>query len=143
MASARQSKERVPAIDGWFTIDGEPALLGTRCATCGTSFFPREESFCRNPECDGTDLREVRLSRRGTVWSWTRNHYAPPPPYVAPDPFEPYGVAAVELAEERIVVLGQVTGAGDLSIGDEMELVVDTLYEDDDREYLVWKWRRA
>ena len=23
----------------------------------------------------------------------------------------------------------------------EVELVLDTLYEDDDHEYLVWKWR--
>ena len=24
-----------------------------------------------------------------------------------------------------------------------MELVLDTLYEDDDNEYVVWKWRPA
>jgi hypothetical protein len=26
-------------------------------------------------------------------------------------------------------------------VGAEVELVLDTLYEDDDNEYLVWKWR--
>ena len=26
-------------------------------------------------------------------------------------------------------------------MGTEVELVVDTLFEDDDNEYLVWKWR--
>jgi len=32
-------------------------------------------------------------------------------------------------------------GVDDLAVGDEVELVLDTLYEDDDHEYLVWKWR--
>jgi uncharacterized OB-fold protein len=135
-------KARVPAVDGWFTTDDEPALLGTRCEACGTFFFPREDSFCRNPACDGTDLREVRLSRRGKVWASTVNRYAPPAPYVASDPFEPFAVAAVELPEERMVVLGQVAGTSDmLPVGTEVELVVDTLFEDDEQEVLVWKWR--
>jgi uncharacterized OB-fold protein len=136
-------KARVPAVDGWFTIDDEPSLLGTRCEACGTFFFPREDAFCRNPSCDGTDLREVRLSRRGKVWSSTVNRYAPPPPYVSPsDPFQPFGVAAVELPEERVIVLGQVAGDAEvLPVGTEVELVVDMLSEDDENEYLVWKWR--
>ena len=134
-------KQRVPAIEGWFTIDEQPHLLGTRCGTCGTYTFPPERSFCRNPQCTGTDLEEVELSRRGRVWSSTVNHYAPPPPAISPDPFVPYGVAAVELNEERMVVLGRVEGDIPNPIGTEVELVVDTLYEDDDGEYLVWKWR--
>jgi uncharacterized OB-fold protein len=63
---------------------------------------------------------------------------------VAADPFEPYAIAAVELEEEKMVVLGQVVpgvGVDQLEAGMEMELVVDTLHEDDDREYTVWKWR--
>ena len=138
------AKQRVPAIDGWFTTDErEPHLLGTRCSTCSTSFFPPETNFCRNPHCDGTALEEVRLSRRGRVWSSTVNHYPPPPPAVSPEPFEPYGVAAVELSEERIVILGQVAGGGTepLPVGAEVELVLEPLLEDDDHEYLVWKWR--
>jgi uncharacterized protein len=135
-------KTLVPAMDGWLAVDGEPALLGTRCAGCGTYFFPREDSFCRNPECDSTDLQEVRLSRRGTVWSSTVNHFEPPKPYVSWGPFEPYAVAAVALAAERLVVLGQISGSSEpIPIGTEVELVVEPLYEDDDHRYLVWKWR--
>ena len=135
------SKPQIPAIEGWFTTGEAPALLGTRCAECGTYFFPREQTFCRNPGCRSTSLDEVALSRRGTVWSYTTNHYAPPAPYVAPDPFVPYTVAAVELAEEKLVVLGQLAGApDDLDVGREVELVIDTLFEDDEHEYVVWKW---
>jgi uncharacterized OB-fold protein len=62
---------------------------------------------------------------------------------MSPDPFEPYTVAAVELEAEKMVVLGQVSGASvaDLEAGMEMEIVLDTLYEDDEHEYMVWKWR--
>lgn len=139
-------KPKVPAIEGWFTTDPDsPALIGTRCTACGTYSFPRETSLCKNPDCTSRELEEVELSRRGAIWSYTNACYQPPPPYVpTTDPFEPFAIAAVELAEEKMVVLGQlVPGVAleDLSIGTEVELVVDTLYEDDDHEYLVWKWR--
>ena len=139
------AKTRAPAVEGWFTMDASaPALLGTRCTECGTYFFPRETRFCRNPACDGTELEEVPLSRRGKVWSFTDNRYQPPPPYMSPDPFEPYAIAAVELAEERMVVLGQLAGGAsidDLRVGQEVELVLETLYEDDENAYVVWKWQ--
>ena len=140
-------KARVPAVDGWFTLDeASPQLLGTRCKACGSYFFPKETSFCRNPNCASSDFEETPLSRRGKLWSFTDNRYAPPKPYMAGDPFEPYAVAAVELEREKMVVLGQVAGAvgcDQLHAGQEMELVLDTLYEDDANEYLVWKWRPA
>lgn len=138
--TAMASRQRVPAIEGWFTLDkSAPTLLGTRCAGCGTYFFPKELRSCRNPSCGGTELEEVPLSRRGRIWSYTINHYAPPSPAVAE---APYGVAAVELAQERMIVLGQIEGdAAGLRVGDEMELTVGSLYEDDEGEYLVWKWK--
>ncbi len=140
-------KARVPAVDGWFTLDEtRPQLLGTRCKACGTYFFPKETSFCRNPRCAGSEFEEVPLSARGKLWSFTDNRYAPPKPYMAGDPFEPYAVAAVELEREKMVVLGQVAkgvGCEQLHAGQEMELVLDTLYEDAANEYLVWKWRPA
>jgi uncharacterized OB-fold protein len=138
------TKTRVPAVEGWFSADEPPALLGSRCSGCGTYAFPREAMFCRNPACESTDFEEVPLSRRGRVWSYTDACYTPPAPYVAGDPYEPFCIAAVELSAEKMVVLGQVTAGvtvGDLTVGTEVELVVDTLYEDDDHEYLVWKWR--
>lgn len=142
------AKQRVPAVEGWFTTDSRaPALLGTRCRSCGSYFFPRETYLCRNPRCTGRDLDEVELSRSGTIWSFTDACYQPPPPYVpTTDPFEPFTIAAVELEEEKMVVLGQMVPGvkvGDLAAGQRVELVVDTLYEDDDREYLVWKWKPA
>jgi len=63
---------------------------------------------------------------------------------VAADPYVPFCLAAVELAAEKLVVMGQVVPevtVDDLTVGTEVELVVEVLYEDDDHEYLVWKWR--
>jgi uncharacterized OB-fold protein len=137
-------KTKRPAISGWFTLDEEdPRLLGTRCGACGSYFFPKETFRCRNPRCQSDDLGEVELSSRGTIWSYTVNHYPPPPPALSPEPFRPYAIAAVELSEERIVILGQVPhgSESDLALGASADLVVDTLYEDDEAEYLVWKWR--
>ncbi len=139
------AKTRLPAIEGWFTTDeADPALLGSRCETCGTYAFPAATAFCGNPECAGTTFDRVPLSRRGRVWSYTNACYQPPAPYVAADPFVPFALAAVELDAEQMVVMGQVVpgvGVEDLTVGDEVELVLDTLYEDDEAEYLVWKWR--
>jgi hypothetical protein len=137
---------RVPAVEGWFTLGdgGAPALLGSRCAGCGTYAFPAEAQFCRNPDCESEEFETVELSRRGRIWSYTDARYQPPPPYVAADPYVPFCLAAVELAEEKLVVMGQVTEGvtvDDLKVGDEVELVVDTLYAEGDSEYLVWKWR--
>ena len=139
-------KPRKPAIEGWFTLDpASPRLLGTRCKACGTVYFPKETTFCRNPGCASTDFDETQLSPRGRLWSFTNNCYAPPEPYIAPDPFVPYAIAAVELEAEKLVVLGQVEGAGveQLEAGMEMELCLGRLYEDADAEYVVWKWRPA
>ncbi|HVX19923.1 MAG TPA: OB-fold domain-containing protein [Acidimicrobiales bacterium] len=144
-AAGGGTKARVPALDGWFTMDeAAPALLGSRCTSCGTYAFPAEQSFCRNPRCESTEFDQVELSRRGRIWSYTDARYQPPPPYVAADPYVPFALAAVELADEKMVVMGQVVpgvSVDDLSVGDPVELVLDTLYEDDDHQYVVWKWR--
>jgi len=138
---------RVPAVEGWFTTgeDGAaPALLGSRCTGCGTYAFPPEAGYCRNPDCASTSFETVELSRRGRVWSYTDARYQPPAPYVAADPYVPFCLAAVELAAEKLVVMGQVVGGvtvDDLTVGDEVELVVDTLYSEDGVDHLVWKWR--
>ena len=76
------------------------------------------------------------LSRRGTG---VVLHRRPLPAAAAlrpgHRPYEPFALAAVELADEGLVVLGQVAsgyGVDDLAVGREVELVVEPLYTDDD-----------
>ncbi|EUA35205.1 hypothetical protein I552_5995 [Mycobacterium xenopi 3993] len=68
-----------PAIEGWFATDeaGVPHLIGSKCPRCGTYVFPPRPNTCPNPACDGDQLDAVPLSRRGTLWSYTENRYAP------------------------------------------------------------------
>ena len=138
-------RQRTPAIDGWFTTGDEPALLGNRCTTCGTVFFPKASFFCRNPACSGEEFEETALSRRGRIWSFTDAQYQPPPPYVPRSAdYTPFAIAAVELADEQMVVLGQVAdgyGVADLQVGQPVELVVEDLFSDDDNDYVVYKWK--
>ena len=89
---------------------------------------------------------KAALSTRGRVWSFTNSCYAPPTPYVVTtDPFEPITIAAVELEDEKMVVMGQVEGASvaDLEAGMEMEITTAVLNEDDENQYIVWRWQKA
>jgi uncharacterized OB-fold protein len=136
-----------PALgaDGWFTTDPEPALVGHRCPACGTVAFPKPALGCPNPTCASDELDPTPLSRRGRIWSYTDACYQPPAPYVPPtEEHVPFCIAAVELPAERLIVLGQVVAGvtvDDLSIGQEVELVVDTLFVDDEAEHQIFKWQ--
>lgn len=137
-----------PAIAGWFTDGESPTLIASRCTRCGNLAFPppppEATSFCRNPSCDGEEHQPQPLSRTGRVWSYTDAQYQPPAPFIAPtDPFEPFALAAVELPE-GLVVLGQVAsgyGVTDLAVGTDVELVVETLYEDESGTHTIWRWK--
>ncbi len=137
-------KSKVAALPGWFSLDGEPHLIGSRCTACGTYYFPVRTMACRNPACGKDDLEQVPLSRTGKLWSFTDACYQPPEPFVAPEPFVPFAIAAVELEHERMTVLGQVTGGIEVSqlrLGMTMELVLEPLFADEATECLIWKWR--
>ena len=128
-----------PVVEGWFAADPEPHLIGARCPTCGTYVFPPRATDCPNPACESAVLEPVVLSRRGTLWSYAENRYAPPPPYIAAEPFEPYSLAAVELAAEGIIVLGPVAAgvtAAELTVGMPMQLEIGNL--NDGPAIYVW-----
>ncbi|HRE01845.1 MAG TPA: OB-fold domain-containing protein [Ilumatobacteraceae bacterium] len=135
-------------MTGWFTErsatgTNRPALTGQRCGTCGTYVFPPRSGGCPSPHCTADELESVELSSAGRVWSYTENRYAPPPPYVAPDPFVPYALAAVELEREGIVVLGKVGDgllAADLRVGMPMRLGLEVSHRDGDHDVIVYTW---
>lgn len=140
------TKPLAPAIEGWHTMSSKPHLIGTQCSECGTYFFPKQNHYCKNPQCESTQFEEVELSRTGKIWSYTNACYKPPAPFVAPEPFEPYAIAAVQLDKEQMVVLGQVvTGVAveDLKVGMPMELVLESLHETDEDTRVTWKWQPA
>src|SRR6266568_3084509 len=122
-----------PGTEGWYRegsgFDDRAesfALLASRCTTCGAlSFPPRRIPGCPDPDCDGLEGEPAALSTSGTLWSYTDARYAPPPPYPRPPDteFAPYTLAAVELAAEKMIVLGQVVPgveAASLRVGEPM-----------------------
>jgi uncharacterized protein len=101
-----------------------PQLVGSRCRRCAVVAFPRQASCAA---CTSTDVEERRLSRRGTLWTWTVQCFPPKsPPYAGvADDFEPYGVGYVELpGEVRVEARLTESDPERLSIGMPMELVL-------------------
>ena len=132
---------RVPAIEGWFTDnEAEPQLIGTRGTTSGSYFFPPTLAVSANPNAPFEDREPALLSRTGTLWSYTTNHYSPPEPSVQ---VAPYTVCAVELATEQMVILGPLATGADptqLKIGMHMELVIGPLFTEGDVEHTMYQW---
>ena len=108
--------------------------------------LPRARGVLPQPGVPGAAFDEVELSRTGHS---VVLHRRPVPAAARPtspptDPYEPFALAAVELADEQLVVLGQVAsgyGVDDLTVGTPVELVVEPLYEDDGVDHLIWRWK--
>ena len=46
------------------------ALAGSRCRTCSTVTFPRQDSC---PRCAGVDVEVHALATEGTIWAFTEH----------------------------------------------------------------------
>lgn len=148
-------RKRIPVVAGWFTEDGaeeEFRLLGTRCPLCASVFFPARTASAA--------IRAVRAASRSRFRcrGAARSGRTPTAatgrrPYLSdPDvPWEPYTLVAVELAAERMVVLGQAApgvGVADLAVGMTVEVVPGVLGadsgaggNDDGTVWTTWHWR--
>ena len=112
-----------PLADGLFTWPSDsPALIGTRCGSCGEITFP---SHYGCPRCASADMVSIELSRNGTVWTWTTQNFRPPPPYAGPEEFTPYHIGYVALPGE-VIVEAYLTGFTDRPpvIGEAVELTI-------------------
>ncbi len=132
---------RQPAIEGWFTMNEDaPELLGTRGVESGSYFWPPTLAVSANPNAPFEEREPVSMSRTGTLWSYTTNHYAPPEPSVRQ---APYTICAVELEREQMVVLGPLATGADpslLRIGMRMELVLGPLVVEEGVEQVIYQW---
>lgn len=133
-------KEQILIEEGLFVIPPSPSekpyLIGSKCRSCGEVIFPPRRS-CRR--CSSRDLEEIALSRRAKLYSFTTIMVKLPGAKLEP----PYFVGLVELPEgERIRTLLTDSDPASLRIGDEMEVVIDVVYEDESgREVLGWKFK--
>ena len=109
------------APDLW-TEGDEPRLIGGRLPS-GEIVFPM-------PSGDAAKGIEPHpLSRRGTLWSWTRQDFRPKEPYEGPSQgphdFKPYLIGYVELPGE-VIVESYIVDAEleDLKLGMAMEFTL-------------------
>jgi uncharacterized OB-fold protein len=133
----------VHALDGFFADTAEgPRLLGSRCATCGTAYFPRSP-LCHNPECSGSKVEDANLGADGKLWSVAIQNYPPPPPSKFNQPYTPYAMGVVDTTDGlRVLTQIATDDPQSLQIGCDVRLVIDELYrEADGTSVLTWKYR--
>lgn len=108
----------------------EPHLIGSKCKNCGEVTFPKQP-WCAN--CGG-DAEELLLSPRGKLYSFSNVYNAPPEGYKGP---VPYGVGSVEVDGVRVMCNLTEHDPAKLKTGMEMQLVVDSLFVDDDGNKVI------
>ncbi len=137
------SHDVVHAVEGLFAETAEgPRLLGSRCATCSTSYFPRS-SACHNPDCDDSKIEDATFGPSGVLWSCAIQNYAPPPPVIWDEPFQPYAVGLVDMAEGLRVLARIATDDPEgLKVGGAVELVIEPLATGEDGKPIVsWQFK--
>lgn len=126
--------EKVPLKEDLFREDPSGGnLLGNRCDSCGKIFFPKAQ-ICF--ECGHEELAEVQLSRRGILYSYTIGHM--PSRHFTP----PYAVGYVDLPEDvRVFAPLVTTEQTPFSVGMEMEVVIEKLWEEGDKEIIGYRFK--
>lgn len=123
-----EGKKKVPIREGLFHFSpsgqGPSYLVGSQCEKCGQTFFPVK---IQCPKCSAKEMKEIPLSSRGKLYTYTVIYQAPPG-YVGK---MPYAVGKVELPEgERILAPLVEVEPPQLRVGMEMELVIGKVFED-------------
>jgi uncharacterized OB-fold protein len=144
-ATPMNTLQQVPIQAGLFTDHPtSPQLIGGCCTQCGRFHFPVQANC---PYCAALSVEPTPLSRRGSLWTWTIQTFAPPvPPYRGPvEDFVPFGVGYIELPE-GLRVQGRLTvnDPEQLSIGMPMELTLQAFGVDEEgREVLIYAFAPA
>ena len=111
----------------------KPHLIGSKCKNCGEVTFPKQP-WCAN--CGG-EAEELLLSSTGRLYSFSNVYNAPPEGYRGP---VPYGVGSVEVDGVRVMCYMREWEPEKLKLDMEMELVVDSLFVDDDGNKVIGFW---
>lgn len=137
--------QRVPIVEGLFAETPEgPRLLGSKCEACGQHYFPRVPR-CVNPRCRSASIAKVTLGPSGTLYSYTVQHYEPPPPVIFDKPFKPYAVGLVELSVGvRVAGMLKLDDLSSITIGMPLELVIDRMATNaEGKDVTTWKFAPA
>lgn len=125
------AKNLQPIAEGIWTNETEPRLLAGKKPDGGIVFpIPDTET--------GKSLEVIKLGRKGTLWSYTRQDFQPKTPYDGPEEFTPFLLGYIELPGETIVESHIVeTTLEELKLGMPMELVITPF--DDKRSIFAFR----
>lgn len=115
--------------------NNEVYLLGSECSRCGERVFPARP-IC--PRCGARDLRQVRLSREGEIYTYTTIRQAPPN-WQGP---VPYTIVVVKLDDSTVVETHLAEPVPEkVEIGARVEVVLEKLHDRGEDELFVHKFR--
>lgn len=122
MTPEKKHPNRVAIRDKLLTMPlddlGAVRLIGSRCSTCGETTLGSNDTC---PNCGLDTISALPLGARGTLWTYTVARHRPPGNFQGPDPFEPFGLGLVELAEGIRVLSPIACPIEDLKIGQQLE----------------------
>jgi hypothetical protein len=141
--------QRIPVIEGLFAeLPEGPRLLGSRCAHCATPYFPKSPA-CHNPDCDESRkesrMEDASFGPHGVLYSCAVQNYPPPPPAKYDEPYQPYAIGMIDLAE-GLRVLGRIATDDFASLrgGMPVELIVGHLHRDaEGNDVVTWQFKPA
>lgn len=112
-------------VKGWRHNDQRYNLIGTKCKTCGETFFPKRV-VCPNCRSHG-EIEDLQFKGTGEIYTFSVI-YAPP------DDFKinaPYAVGIIKL-DEGAKVTAQIVDCDvdNLNIGDKVEVVFRKITEE-------------
>ena len=127
-----------PEVSTWPAEN--PQLVGSRCAGCGSTTWPKQDCC---PRCSSANMSERLLPRRGTLVSWTTQGFVPKLPYAgseSAETFTPFGVGLVQLGDEvRVEARLTEHDPTKLRFGMDVEFVMVPFFVDEDgTEVVTW-----
>lgn len=136
------SEAGIPCVAGLFTEEGGAKIFGSKCTSCGTPYFPKKTA-CHNPNCTDSKIVDCEFGGKGTIWSYSVADFAPPPPHKFDKPFKSYVIGVIDM-ENGLRLVGQMVNAlEEIKVGAKVELVIDTLYHEEDKAFTSWKFKLA
>ena len=136
----------LPVGEGLLTSPLDPIeevrLQGSKCGTCGEVLFGH---YVTCAHCASSDVKDIPLSKKGTLWTYTIIYHQPPGQYRgATNPFVPFVEGLVELPDGVRVVSFVDIPLDQVKIGMELELVIYELYKNNEGQPVIaYKFKAA
>ena len=136
-------KKQIRLKEGFWTTpesEDQPRLIASKCESCGEIFFPKKDNnWCIH--CYQKTLKEVLLSRDGKIFSFSVVMQQPGGGFYRGE--VPYSYGLVDLPDGiRIWSLFDCENFEDLEQGQDVELVINKLHEDNEgNEVVTFKFR--